>query len=81
VQLFGRDLPASGMEVQRLSGTVTRDEQAVVFPVDAAPLRHAAALSRLAVQVTRSLLRFQANEMDASSSAIEATCACYGSDG
>jgi len=42
-----------------LSGTVARDEQAVVFAVDAAPLRHAAALSRLAVQATRTFLRLQ----------------------
>jgi hypothetical protein len=44
------------MKVQRLSGTVTRDEQTVVLLIDATLLRHAAALPRLAVQVARTFL-------------------------
>jgi len=39
VQPFSRHLPASGMEVERLTGTIPRDEQAVVLLVDPAPPR------------------------------------------
>jgi len=64
-----RHSSAPAMKVEGLAGAITRDGQAVVFPVDAAPLRHAAALSRLAVQVARALPGFQSNEMDASTMA------------
>jgi hypothetical protein len=59
------------MKIERSAAAIARDEQAIVLPIDPAPLGDAATFSGWPRQVARPLLRFESNEMDAPTSAIK----------